>query len=362
MPRRLVLHIGYYKTGTTALQDQLSHLRSRLEDQGVLYPRAGRPVRGNSSHSGLSFQELHRVRSHLPFWYRTSNEFTDFTSGNVPPAREELLAEIVASNADTVIISSEEFIRFGSNKGVPAEQVKDMIRALRVDHVTIVCYVRRPDRYLESWYNQLVKMAIPIARLSTAMTREPRPGHRYYCSEHTDVDRMIEYWACQVGCDELIVRDYDNLHNGNILDDFGVAIGLRRIDAADVPQVRPNPRIDNNFVEYARVWSLFRPREDHRELHRLLERMAKDPNLPRRFKVFVLGPRARRRLHAYAAPVNERLGKLVGARNGYFADLDEMLTVPDGAKSDVAAFRFWAPYIDVAVRASRIADAPVIPA
>ena len=52
--------------------------------------------------------------------------------------------------------------------------------------------------------------------------------------------------------------------------------------------------------------------------------------------------------------MNERLGKLVGLQDGYFDDLDEMLTVPDGAKSDVEAFRFWAPYIDVAVRATGI--------
>ena len=37
---------------------------------------------------------------------------------------------------------------------------------------------------------------------------------------------MIEYWAHLVGCDELIVRDYDHLHNGAIFDDFSLAIGL----------------------------------------------------------------------------------------------------------------------------------------
>jgi hypothetical protein len=355
MPRRLVLHIGHYKTGTTALQDQLTALHPTLVKHGVLYPWTGRPIDRNSSHSGLSFQELHRAQSHLPFWYRTSPEFASYVAGSAPPAREVLATEIAASPADTIIISSEEFIRFGSDQGVPAEQAKEMIRSLPVDQVTIVCYVRRPDRYIESWYNQLVKMAIPIARLSVAMLREPQPGHRYYCNEHTDVDRMIEYWASHVGCDELIVRDYDNLHKGTILDDFSAAIALPALDTAEAPVVRGNPRIDNNFVEYVRLWSLFRPREDHSALHRLLERMADEPHLPRRFDVDVLSPRARRRLHKYVTPVNARLGKLVGLRDGYFADLDDMLSVPDDAKSDVQAFRFWAPYIDVAVRAAGIA-------
>jgi hypothetical protein len=355
MPRRLVLHIGHYKTGTTALQDQLSVLHADLAQHGVLYPASGRPTQGNSSHSGLSFQELHRAQSHLPFWYRTSPEFAAYKAREAEPARDALAAEIAVSAADTIILSSEEFIRYGSDQGVPAEQTKEMVRALPFDHLTIVCYLRRPDRYIESWYNQLVKMAIPIARLSPTMMREPEPGHRYYCNEHTDVDRMIEYWASQVGCDELIVRDYDDLRNGNILDDFSAAVGLPSIDASAVPPVRGNPRIDNNFVEYARLWALFRPREPNRELHQLLERMAEDPHLPRHQEVYVLSPRARRRLHTYVTPINARLGKLVGRPDGYFDDLDEMLTVPEGSRSDVQAFRFWAPYIDIAVRASGIA-------
>jgi hypothetical protein len=355
MPRRLILHIGYYKTGTTALQDHLSHLHGHLAGEGVLYPLAGRPVRRNPSHSGLSFQELHSAGSHLPFWYTNSGDFTKFVDGTVPPARDALVAEIEGSQADTIIVSSEEFIRFGSDQGVPAEQTKDMLRALRIDHLTIICYVRRPDRYLESWYNQLVKMGLPVARLSLSVTREPRPRHSYYGTPHTDFDRMMEYWANQVGCDELIVRDYDHLRSGSIFEDFTDTVGLPRFDGVEVPPNRTNRRIDNNFIEYARVWSLFRPRENHGPLHRLLERMEEERNLPRRFNVFVLNQRARRRLHTYVTPVNERLGKLVGLQGGFFDDLDDMLTVPAGAKSDVDAFRFWAPYIDVAVRATGVA-------
>ena len=354
MPRRLILHIGYYKTGSTALQDQLYHLRPALAERGVLYPEAGRPLPRNPSHSGLTFQELDRAQSHLPFWYTNSNDFAEYKNWKVPPARDAVLAEVAASPAETIIISSEEFIRFGSEQGVPADQTKDLIHALGVDHVTIICYLRRPDRYIESWYNQLIKMGLPVGRLSLSMMREPGDRHHYYGTPHTDFDRMIEYWAHLVGCDELIVRDYDQLHNGAIFDDFSFAVGLPSVGDVEVPPIRPNRRIDNNFIEYARIWSLFRPRENHGPLHRLLQQMAEEPRLPRRFEVYVLNARARQRLHTYVTPVNERLGKLVGLQDGYFDDLDAMLTVPEGAKSDVQAFRFWAPYIDIAVRAGGI--------
>ncbi len=354
MPRRLILHIGYYKTGTTALQDQLGYLRPALERHGVLYPEAGRAVRRNPNHSGLSFQEIHRARSRLPAWYTRSREYSDFLSGTTPPAREELAAEIASSAADTIIVSSEEFILFAQRRGVPVEQTQEMLRALCVDHITLVCYVRRPDHYLESWYNQLVKSSVPVRRLSPTMMRRPSLRHPYYGTPHTDFDRVIDYWAHGVGCNEVIVRSYDQLTDSAIFDDFSDAVNLPPLGNLDIPPVRPNRRIDNNFIEYARVWTLFRPGESHRKLHEILERMADEPKLPRRFDVYLLGPLARRRLHSYFTPVNKRLGRLVGTDTGYFDDLDEMLSVPDESISDVEAFRFWSPYIEIAVRAAGV--------
>jgi hypothetical protein len=355
MPRRLVLHIGYYKTGTTSLQDHLGHLRPVLEERGILYPRAGRPVRGDPSHGALSIQELQRAGARLPRWYTRRSKLRRYLTGTAGNARNALAAEIAASDSETVIVSSEEFVRFGDDRGVPAEQARAMLGALGVEQTTVVCYVRRPDRYLESWYNQLVKMGRPVARLSPVMRRKPLPRHPYYGSPHTDFDRMLEYWADVVGRDQLVVRDYDHLRNGAILDDFSAAAGVPDLGDLEVPPVRPNLRIDNNFIEYARMWSLYRPGHDHKPLHALLARMAEDPKLPPRFDVYVLDPGARRRLHRYVSPVNERLGKLAGRPDGFFPDLDDMLTVPKRSTSDIEAFRFWAPYIDVAVRASGIA-------
>jgi hypothetical protein len=354
MPRRLVLHIGHYKTGSTVLQAALTDLRDFLGEQGVLYPEAGAPSRVHPSHSGLAFQELERAGSHLPDWYLKSEAFTEYTSGQAPSAREAIASEIAIHPAEMVIISSEEFIRFGSSQGAPAAQVKAMIRELGFEHVTVICYVRRPDHYLGSWYNQLIRMGAPVERLSVSLGLGPHPEHQYYGTEHTDFDRMIGYWADDVGCHELIVRDYDHLRSGSIYDDFSAAVGLPAIGAAEIDDVGVSSRIDNNFIEYARVWSLFRPGEDQGALHDLLSEMEEHADLPHRFDVYLLDPEACRRLHEYSTHVNRRLGTLAGNDTGFFADLDEMLVIPERAKSDVEAFRFWAPYIDAGVDARRI--------
>ena len=42
MPQKqLILHVGFHKSGTTALQESFFAQRKELEDQGVLYPSVG---------------------------------------------------------------------------------------------------------------------------------------------------------------------------------------------------------------------------------------------------------------------------------------------------------------------------------
>ncbi len=131
-------------------------------------PRAGRPVRGNPSHSGLAFQELHQAGVRPPFWYTNRRRFAQVV-GRSGRARDAMGAEIVASSADTIIISSEEFIRFGSTHGVPAEQTRDMVRALP----------RRPsdDRLLRAPTGQVPGVVVQPARQDGRAGSTPLTKH-----------------------------------------------------------------------------------------------------------------------------------------------------------------------------------------
>lgn len=94
----VLLHVGLYKTGTTALQDSLSEARPRLAAAGVLYPgaqrnhgRAARAVLGMGLGPARAPSRIHwraltrEVRSHPGRVVVSSEVFSDADPG---PARE----------------------------------------------------------------------------------------------------------------------------------------------------------------------------------------------------------------------------------------------------------------------------------
>jgi hypothetical protein len=95
MPRQLILHIGYPKTGTTALQRFWELNESFLRKNLLLYPMAGR---------------IHAA--HYGFSYRLG--LNGDTKLDVPPLDEligALRLEMDESGLDRALVSSEHFIK-----------------------------------------------------------------------------------------------------------------------------------------------------------------------------------------------------------------------------------------------------------
>lgn len=91
--RRLILHIGMYKTGTTALQMHLTSLRDNLLKRSILYPLSGVPAR-----SSIRFGQ-HEVA--------IAAQQASYEPHKRSSLLQKLSDEIAASSAGTVIISSE---------------------------------------------------------------------------------------------------------------------------------------------------------------------------------------------------------------------------------------------------------------
>jgi hypothetical protein len=337
---RLILHIGYYKTGSTALQNQLEfHAGELARSAGLLYPKSARPARGQRNHSAVALQAVYDAGHNLPPWYSRTQRFQQYAAGTARPAADALVAEIQASKADTVIVSSEEFTRFVAcvEPSVPQR----LIEQLAPESTTVVCYVRRPDLYLDAWYNQLIKIGARVRRLSDMVGR-------FYKTVHVNFDWVVSYWRDVIGDGELIVRNYDQLVGGNIVSDFADAVKVH------IPETAPardnaNARIDNNFIEYVRRLMWMHDGAFPSGLRQLLDRVANDPQLPARGRVSVLDAPARESLYAHSVEMNERLGRAVGLDRGFFVDIDEVRRVPGGAISDVEAYELWKSHLDVAI-------------
>lgn len=237
MARTLILHIGHFKTGTTALQTYLDYNRAPLAEAGLHYAAE---TRKHAKHSALAFSLLHRVGvSELMHGYASPR----------PPSRiwEALFDEARAlPDGQSLLASSEEFMRLGAHPAAAALLRQQISQAPDL-RFRVIAYLRPPQAHLQSWYNQLVKMGIPVGSFATAL-----------CSQieavHWDYAQALKPWVEIFGTEAVILRAYGPaLREGDALyADFLGALGFAVPALAEPPPGDPNRRIDPRRLAYHR--------------------------------------------------------------------------------------------------------------
>lgn len=339
----LTLHIGHFKTGSTAIQMHFDRHRKAYARQGWLYPESGKPMANKPNHSGLAFQELDAAGRTVARWYRSSKEYKRYKRGVATRAEDAMLAEVRQKQPDHLLVSSEEFIQFGGRHGVPADRTRALVASFGANSVHIVCYLRRPDRYLESWYNQRVKLGVSVPRLADDLAH-------YLGSVHVQYFDAVSYWTNLVGADRVSLLRYDDVRSDLIsatIDAIG-APRLKLLERRREP-VGVNPRLPDAFVEFARIYNEDRNRRGAANLRRVLTRLAHDPEIASTPVYFIDGA-ARRRLYEAFRPIDQQLAVLAGTGNSFFPDLEDMVKIDPTAISDVEAFERWAAMALQAVR------------
>lgn len=238
MKKKLCLHIGHYKTGTTALQVFLARNPGFLAKHGVEYSSL---FLHHAKHSCLAFSLCREAGvTQLMHGYRDPTPAAELW--------DALFAHVRASAQETVVVSSEELIRLGEFPAACAQLQQIAARAPDIE-VTVVAYLRSPASHLRSWYNQLVKMGIPVADFTTAL----RGGIERI---HLDYDLALAPWVAAFGAENLVLRDYDAARRGGdtgIYQDFLGVLGLPFPDGLSLPEGDPNPRIDDRALELVRM-------------------------------------------------------------------------------------------------------------
>lgn len=211
--RKLILHIGLHKTGTTAIQALCTKNRDALLKQGILYPRAG------CEHNGVVRAGHHT----LPWSY--------FRDPTLDHAWAQLLDEIENSPARKIIISSEEFDVTGFRPHIPA-------LAKRLDNydVQVLVYLRRQDEFVQSFYGTQV-VHHNETRSIDEFVKDPRTL--------LDYAELLAPWASSFGKDHLLVRVYEKqrLLNANVVDDFVALTGIAGRDHLAYPK----PALNHGF-------------------------------------------------------------------------------------------------------------------
>lgn len=233
----LYLHIGHYKTGTTALQVFLERNAALLNGQGVDYVPV---LRHFSKHSELAFALYGAVG--------VTTLMHDYVPPVAPEKRwEELFTHIRGSDFPVHVASSEELMRLGEFPEAVARLAAIAEGARDID-IRVVAYLRDPAGHLRSWYNQLVKMGLQVGDFNAAVTGQVE-------TIHLDYGKALRPWADIFGAENLTLRPYDAAmrHGTALYEDFLRIIGVTPDGPLQPLPEDPNPRMDDRLLDLVRI-------------------------------------------------------------------------------------------------------------
>jgi hypothetical protein len=210
MPRQLVLHIGYPKTGTTALQRFWELNEGFLRENGLLYPATGRI---HAAHYGFSYRLGHH---------------NDGALDHFPPLEALVGAlgdEMDGAGVNRALLSSEYLIKVSNPELVRA--------AFRDFDIQILIYLRRHDHLHESGYGQSVRSShSPPWDNSIGSFIHHQLGAGQYSFDYLAVLRR---WSSALGKSNVIVRAYQEAPDHDLFADSLQALGITARGALRIP-------------------------------------------------------------------------------------------------------------------------------
>jgi len=232
--KKIYLHIGTHKTGTTALQFFLWNNRIRLKELGFLYPTIG--LGGGYSHG---------VLANIIKPNNQDDRLTEY--------KNEFNREIGRSDAPNILLSSEVFLE-GLNIAGSVRQFVDQ----DAFDVIIIVYLRNQVDWLQSVFNEVIRD--PYRRFTGDIFQL-----REYQQQYHDYERILEPWVKHFGDDAIVVRPYGNFRYKNaIFHDFLNTVGIKDLDSFnyDVKNTNENIRLHPLATEFLRRANRFAMMQD----------------------------------------------------------------------------------------------------
>ena len=207
--KRVILHIGRQKTGTSSIQHCLHRNIDLLSAVGILYPKHGRG--GRVAHHDIA---------------KALNPNLQQSQINPTQIAKNILAER-QKEEDIIIVSSEAFqnIRDLAN-------VKEFLAALSPETITIICYFREHLDFAISAYRQFVHAQ-----------KIYKPFRTYLAGRFESQKNLIENWK-NLGDVKLKWFDHQSLENDDVVVDFLKTAGLN----LKLPSLQSNPSIGGDLL------------------------------------------------------------------------------------------------------------------
>ncbi|TGD74094.1 sulfotransferase [Mangrovimicrobium sediminis] len=222
MKKKLYLHIGMGKTGTTALQNFFWDNRKLLAQRDICYPELG-----SQSHAH------HLLSPHIP----------RFLEGEWQFKRVDDWAPKLAESEQSRILLSSELMAWAED----AKARKFCAQLSVWFDVHMVIYLRRQDNIIMASYNQQIKAGPQRRRIDLIYRQKV---------ERFDYPRILAPWTDSLSPGKVIVGPYEReqFYRGDIRRDFMHRVfALDLDDAFELSTGNSNPRLSLAAGEYKRM-------------------------------------------------------------------------------------------------------------
>lgn len=234
MNKKLFLHIGWHKTGSTAIQHFLLRNKQKLIIQEkIYYPDEGLV---NCAHHTIAWVFQNKATSPLG-----NVETPELGADNF---FNDIFGSANQHGCNAVIISSEEFCAFRR------DEIERLVLAAERNHfdVKIIAYLRRQDLFVESAYNSQVKWWRTRCKLDFS------DYLKNHFPPHIDYFSIIEDWSNVLGAENIILRPFDQekLVGGEVRTDFCSALNIN-LTNLEIKQERTNISLSAQTLEFLKV-------------------------------------------------------------------------------------------------------------
>ncbi len=230
MKKKLYLHIGMGKTGTTALQSFFFENRRSLQKRGIEYPSIGCTANAH-----------HLLSPHHP----------EFLQGWRFLSVDQWAPKLSRTRYDTVLASSELMSSADESK---VRKFCAQVSAWFDLH--IVVYLRRQDDLIMASYNQQIKAGTQKRHLSMIY---PKQAEKY------NYFRILAPWIDSVAPGRVIARPYEKeqFYSSDLRRDFMHHVfGLELDESFTLSSEDSNPSLGYLAGEFKRLINLVAPDPD----------------------------------------------------------------------------------------------------
>ncbi|RLA52287.1 MAG: hypothetical protein DRR42_08015 [Gammaproteobacteria bacterium] len=206
--RKLIIHIGSHKTGTSSIQHTLFQNRATLRKQGFTLFNQDPNGKERKSGNAITWIKFRLNRKHR-------------IEGRI---RKKLPAALGTINGN-VIISAETFSWVFDGREI--DRFKTNLSAY-FDDIEIIAYIRRQDLQTVSHYQQASKYGAFVAARFYGGESRALPSYKKHFQKYLNYHHRLGLWADAFGEKNLCMRIFepDRLQNGDAVDDFFDAVGL----------------------------------------------------------------------------------------------------------------------------------------